>query len=192
MRTELFVALVVAILVGACGGGPSSSSSTPTSASPTSNPGTPVGPVDQTGCSATYACPNVDINGTPNPSTPTFDQLTLSKGASSTCPVVERDRSGTTEPFPIQFTIRKPDGGFGWRYDMRTDGSSYVGTMPPSGSTAPNENGRPTSDPIQVIGQAFMTRGAQAFTSVLSLGIYDLTQTKRASCGIQIFGKGGG
>src|SRR6266850_1262435 len=64
--------LCVSVCSMSCKGGESGNPGGPSAPpTPPSNPGTVV---SQNGCSVTYACPNVDINGVANPSTPTFDR----------------------------------------------------------------------------------------------------------------------
>lgn len=124
----LFGVILVMILVSAsaCGSGSSSSSSSPTSPTP-SNPATPV---SQNGCSATFACPSTDSSGVANPSTPTFDRLTISNGTSSACRA-PLPRNSPDPGIPIEFTIRNPRSGFSWRFHPD---SSLMTISPSSGS----------------------------------------------------------
>lgn len=133
-KRNLFI-LTLSLMAAACGGSSSSSSNNPTSPTPT-DPGTLV---SQNGCSATFACPNTDINGTPNPSTPTFDQLTLSTGTSDSCRA--HDPSGNSQAIPIQFTIHNPGNPnkYWWRFHEQADNNT-LNTNPssqPAGSPGP-------------------------------------------------------
>lgn len=123
------VALAVAV---ACGGGGTSSvdSGIPTSPTP-SNPATPV---SQNGCSATFACPTTDINGAANPTTPTFDSITLGTGTSASCRA-EIHRNTPDPGVPISFTVRHANALATWRFSMETSPLTLNGT-PPSGSAA--------------------------------------------------------
>ena len=179
-------AWIFLIFTAACAGGGSSSSNTgPTSPTPT-NPGTPV---SQTGCSVTYQCPNVDANGVANPSTPTFDQLTLTTGTSDSCRAdVLRNPSSPT--VPIQFTIRNaapntPAASYFWSVNT---GPDMMSTSPPSGQTT-------TAGPFQATAQFSNFSGSissgQNLTETLELDIHNSGASGTsivARCGVTVFG----
>lgn len=164
--------LAALLCVGACGGsgdsGAGASPTSPTAATPAPLPaGTGATPVGQTGCSATYACPNVDADGNANPSTPTFDRVTLGNGTSATCPV-ERLPDGTgagpIPTFPVEFSIRNPSPQFLWRSNS---GSSAFLQEPPSGSAG-------SSGPFQATARIAGPQGSlagQIASDILTLEI---------------------
>ena len=100
----------------------SSSPSSPTSAPPPAAAST----VSTNGCAATYACPNVDANGVANPSTPTFDQFTLSNGTSSSCRA-SLHRNTPDPGIPFQVTIRNTQQ---FSYSWRPHNQTATGTDP--------------------------------------------------------------
>lgn len=86
-RTAFIILLARGLWVSACSGGRSESGG-PTAPTPTPAPIPPTSAgttVTTNGCAATYSCPNVDANGNANPTTPTFERLTLNNGTSSSC-----------------------------------------------------------------------------------------------------------
>lgn len=127
-----FAAAAATALAIGCGGGAAGSvdSGVPTSPTP-SNPATPV---SQNGCAATLMCPNADINGVADPTTPTFDTITLSTGTSATCRA-EIHRNTSDPGVPISFTIRHANAQAFWRFRM--EGSPpMMSVQPPSGGAA--------------------------------------------------------
>jgi hypothetical protein len=132
-RIRLPLLLLVSFLAPfvACGGGGGSSPTGPTivmSTPPAATAGT-AGPTN--GCVVTYLCPNADINGNANPSTPTIERLTVENGTSSSCRA-DLLRNPSAPTVPIEFTIRNPDSSsinsqFFWT------GDGDMGIAPPSG-----------------------------------------------------------
>jgi hypothetical protein len=187
--------IIIAILVSGCSGGNSSTSPSPTP-TPTpppsiSNPGVLV---SQSGCAATFACPNTDIAGMSNPTTPTFDTLTMSNGTTEGCRVgYTRSTSGgngTTDSIVIGFTVRNPSPtcGFSWASESHSDNTGFVTTAPFGGCTL-NPNPGPFQATAQFVGSSTAIGSQQPnFTEVLTLIIHDVGQKVWASCGIPVYG----
>lgn len=89
-------------------------------------------------------CPNVDVNGNPNPPTPTIERITLENGTSSSCRA-DLTRNPPTATVPIEFTIRNPETG---------PSSSHIWTMN-DGDVGPTQGGGPANSagPFRVMGQ---------------------------------------
>lgn len=138
--------------------------------------------VNTNGCQVTYACPNADINGGASPSTPTFNQLTLSTGTSESCRYgVHRN---TPDPgIPIQFTIRNAQNNFSWRF---REASDLATTTPRSGDlTNPTVQATAFTSPIA------NTKTGLNFTQNLVLeitqGTHAATDPAVAACGVTIW-----
>jgi hypothetical protein len=135
--------VAVALLAAACGAGGAGSSPTgPTivmSTPPAATAGTP-GPAN--GCAVTYVCPNVDINGNANPSTPTIERLTVENGTSPSCRA-DLLRNPSSPTVPIEFTIRNPDSSSINSHFW--NGVGDMGIMPGSGPST-------SAGPFRVMG----------------------------------------
>lgn len=174
--------LVVSVLAACSGGG----GSTPTSPSPPPTPD-PIpqaaagATLSQNGCAVTYACPNVDANGNANPTTPTFDRLTVMNGTSSSCTV----NIGPNAPpvrVPIEFTIRNPSNRYTWS-GANADEAHLA--EPTSGSAA-------TAGPFQSTVEFFGRQGAvsgDTITKTLTLQLRGGTDNSfAASCAVTMWG----
>ena len=190
LRLAAFVVLVGAAAVGSgCNkdGGGTSSSAGPTAPSP-SNPATPV---SQNGCSATFACPNTNAQGNANPSTPTFERLTLTTGTSASCRA-DLFRNSQSPPIPVEFTIRNPIRNFTWR--SRLGDPSLL-------SMTPNMGLADTAGPFQT-SAAFSSGGLGGLSSGLTFSqnlILEIIDTgpnsppfasapALAACGVTVWG----
>jgi hypothetical protein len=129
-------AVAVALLSAACGGGGGDSSPTGPSIVMSTPPAVSAGVATSTsGCAVTYVCPNADINGNANPSTPTIERLTVENGTSSSCRA-DLLRNPSSPTVPIEFTIRNPDSSSINSHFWTGDGD--MGILPGSGpSTSP-------------------------------------------------------
>jgi hypothetical protein len=88
-------------------------------------------------------CPNADINGNANPSTPTIERLTVENATSSSCRL-DLFRNEPSPTVPIEFTIRNPDSSsINSRYFWTGDGD--MGILPPSGQAT-------SAGPFRVMG----------------------------------------
>jgi hypothetical protein len=188
--------IILLVLVSACGGmgstSPTSSSSSSSTTAPAPSIPNPGVLVSQTGCSATFACPSTDIAGMPNPSTPTLDNLTISNGTSATCRVgytrATSGGTGTTDPIAVGITVRNPAPGcqFHWGSEARSDNmTSFLFLTPSIGCTLPGSFQATASFSGTPPGV-----GSQepSFISVLTVDIFDTSNTMRASCGIPVYG----
>ncbi len=193
MHLKLTLALLFALTVplmscskGGDGGGSSEGPMAPTPPNPGTN-------TSQNGCSVTYACPNVDINGGANPATPTLATLTLTNGTSASCRA--SGHRNTPDPgIPIEFTIRNPAAGFSWRNKGLVD-QTLLHTDPPN----PNSGAATSAGPVQTV--VFFAYGAIPgiktglnFTQNLVMEILDARSGSPtsglavASCGVTVFG----
>jgi hypothetical protein len=117
---QKIVGLLLIAFATACSGSSSSSASPSSATTVTTAPPGAALPVSTNGCAATYACASTDANGVPNPSTPTFDQLTLSNGTSSSCRA-SLHRNTPDPGIPFQVTIRNTQQfGYSWRPHNQT------------------------------------------------------------------------
>jgi hypothetical protein len=108
------ILLVAAVTLSACGSGGGGSNSGPTAPSGTSSTGPSAATtLSSAGCSVTYSCPNVDVNGTASPTTPTFDSLTVTNGTSSSCRA-DIYRNSPSPLVPVEFTVRNPQRDYFW------------------------------------------------------------------------------
>jgi hypothetical protein len=175
--------ILVSILVSGCGvlGSDKSSSQGPTAPTPPN----PAAPTSQNGCSATYTCAATDSNGAANPSTPTFDRLTLATGTSASCRAALH--RNTPDPgIAIEFTIRNPQGKFNWQYVAQADNTLLM--------TAPGFGLASAAGPIQTT--AFFNpagipniKTGLEFTQNLVLTISTFSPiTVVASCGVTVWG----
>lgn len=181
-------AMVVALLTAACGGGGEGSSPTgPTivmSTPPTATAGT-AGPAN--GCVVTYLCPNADINGNANPSSPTIERLTLENGTSSSCRA-DLLRNSSAPTVPIEFTIRNPDSSsINSHFWTAQDGD--MGIAPPS---APSTS----AGPFRVMGSFSNLQGqrlgdgttiSQTLTIAIKRGGGSQAQSV-AACSVAVWG----
>jgi hypothetical protein len=136
-------AVAVALLAAACGGGGGDSSPTGPSIVMSTPPAVSAGVATSTsGCSVTYLCPNADINGNANPSTPTIERLTVENGTSSSCRL-DLIRNSPTPTVPIEFTIRNPDSSSTNSHFW--NGVGDMGIAPPNGPAA-------SAGPFRVMG----------------------------------------
>jgi hypothetical protein len=125
------------LLALSCSGGGGSSSTGPTPIAPTIPQNQAASQQTTNGCAATYACPNVDVNGTANPSVPTFNTLTLSNGTSSSCRLdIPPQSSGGVGEMPVEFTIRNPVSGFQWTGEQGGTNVSLANSQIGSAATA--------------------------------------------------------
>jgi len=95
------------------------------------------------GCAVTYLCPNADINGNANPSTPTIERLTVENGTSSSCRA-DLLRNPSMATVLIEFTIRNPDSSpINSRHFWTGDGDMGI---------APGSGGATSAEPFRVTG----------------------------------------
>lgn len=182
--------LVVALLAAACGGGGGGSSPTgPTivmSTPPAVSAGTP-GPTN--GCAVTYLCPNADINGNANPSTPTIERLTVENGTSASCRA-DLLRNPSSPTVPIEFSIRNPDSStINSRHFWTGDGD--MGILPASGQAT-------SAGPFRVMGSFSNLQGqnirdrttvSQTLTIAIKRGGGSGTQFQSvAACSVSVWG----
>ncbi len=180
--------LLATLLVSGCGGGGSSSPTSPTSqvTTPVTDTASVASPVDQSGCAATYVCPNVDLSGQSNPNAPTIERIALSTGTSETCRAsVDRVEGGTN--IAVQVTIRNPQGFWFWGSNgpgipaavasLRVGGQSAA-TPGPFASTIAI-GGAQLGVPI-VTGLTFTTR--------LTLYTFQGGSMPRTACAVAIYG----
>lgn len=203
MRCVLVVCLLTTMCVSGCSKGGSDSGSPTGPTTPTPAPANPGTVVSQNGCSVTYACPNVDSNGVANPSTPTFDRLTVSNGTSSSCKV---DSYRNTQPDPgqniaIEFTLRNtrpttPSESYNWG---GTGGASAGtgGTDCAMHLNSPMNGRADTTGPFQALvgfgGCSSAQRSGDTFTQTLTIEIRRPTgdpnnQPLVAACGVTLWG----
>lgn len=182
-NTLLLTCVLGLLLLPACGGGDSSS----TAPTPVPDPipaGSAGTTLTQSGCAATYACPNVDAGGAANPTTPTFDRLILSNGTSSSC----RADIGPGSPpppamIPIEFTVRNPASGYQWQSQST---SSARLAAPFSGNIT-------TAGPYQATLQLMGGQGSEAGQTVVQTFTLELRRTSGdrpvvASCAVSVWG----
>ena len=141
-KMRLGSAIVGALLAPACGGGGGGSSPTGPTVVVSTPPPVSAGVATSTsGCVVTYLCPNADINGNANPSTPTIERLTVENATSSSCRI-DLLRNSPSPTVAIEFTIRNPDSspmGHFWTAD------GDMGITPPSAAST-------SAGPIRVMG----------------------------------------
>lgn len=189
MRIWFAAGLVLGGLVlYACGSGKDGGGSLGPTAPTPLNPATPV---SQNGCSAIYACPTTDANGAANPSTPTFDRLTVSNGTSASCRA-DFFRNSQSPPINIEFTVRNPQRSYNWR-TKQDNGTPYVSTSPSVGFAE-------TAGPFQAVatlgGPGLGQSSGETFSQNLVLDLVlagpnsgSFTSLPAvASCGVTLYG----
>ena len=167
----------------ACGGGGGGSSPTGPTPTPAPIPSGVAGTTDsQSGCAATYICPNVDAGGNAGPATPTFDRLTLNNGTSSTC----QARIGPNVPPPdlrVEFTIRNPDAAYRWT----SEGNSGARLGEPTSGSAATAG--PHQAAVRFLGPQG-TESGQVVTQTLTLQLRRASGNEPlvASCAVTMWG----
>lgn len=142
-KKDLRGAVGVALLAAACGGGGGGSSPTGPTVVVSTPPAVSAGVATSTsGCVVTYLCPNADINGNANPSTPTIERLTVETATSSSCRI-DLLRNSPSPTVAIEFTIRNPDSSSINSHFWAADGD--MGITPPSAAST-------SAGPFRVMG----------------------------------------
>lgn len=174
MRT-LSVLLVVALT--ACGSKGGGSTESPTSPSPSGPTGS---------CTSSFECSGPPLaTSCTDSGSPCIERFTLSKAGSDACaPRIE-------ESFSLQFTIRNPREGFGWRFNPvpfeGADGPQVV--VDPAGGSAA------TAGPISVTarfvapGQRPLRNDRQFFDGTYPFEIRDVSGIQRGYCAPRLTGR---
>ncbi len=173
--------LVAALLVTACGGGKGGSTSPSAVTAPTIPSTATATLITQSGCAATYMCPKVDTNGATNPSTATFNTLTVSNGTSQSCRA-DIYRNSQSPELSADFTIRNANAtGYFWASDAST-----ISFLPRSGNA--------TAGPIHVTvenwGGGGNIRSGDTVAQSLTLSLRQATSGNPlvAQCAVTLWG----
>lgn len=187
-RIRPLLLLVVPFLAPfvACGGGGGSSPTGPTIVVSTPPPATAGTPGLTNGCAVTYLCPNADINGNANPSTPTIERLTVENGTSSSCRA-DIFRNPSSPTVPIEFTIRNPDSSSINPHFWTVGSPGDMGT-----GTAPSNGPATSAGPFRVMGAFGNLQGKdisdrKTVSETLTISILRGQQSV-AACSVTVWG----